>query len=216
MLRTETIERDTFKLLEELMQDAKLKNFNLVGGTALALYMGHRKSIDLDLFSQQSFDVIELEKYLKDTYSFEIQNPKQLSDATLIGFINGIKVDCIRYEYPLVKPLYIYDGIRIYSEYDIAAMKLTAISQSGTRLKDFVDVAFLSTKISLNEMLNAFEVKYPKTNKISAIKGLTYFDDIDFSIKIEIIVGEYKWKKIEKRLIEMLRYPNKKFLQSPI
>ena len=216
MLRTETIERDTFKLLMALMQDAKLESFILVGGTALALYMGHRRSIDLDLFSRHPFDVLALEKHLKDTYDFEIQNPKQKSEATLVGFINHIKVDCIRYDYPLVKPVYVHDGIRLYSEHDIAAMKLTAISQSGTRLKDFVDIAFQSTKISLNEMLDVFEIKYHKTNKISAVKGLTYFDDIDFSAKIELISGQFKWKSIEKRLIEMIKYPQKVFLQPPV
>jgi len=100
---------------------------------------------------------------------------------------------------------------RIYSMQDIAAMKLVAISQNGTRLKDFVDVAFLSEKMSLKEMLDAFEIKYPKTNKISAIKGMTYFNDIDFSAKIELINGEFKWKEIEKRLIKMVKYPDKKF-----
>jgi hypothetical protein len=155
------------------MQDEKLQHFNLVGGTALALYMGHRKSVDLDLFSQQTFEVFELEKYLTETYDFKIRNPKQKSDATLIGYINDIKVDCILYNYPHVKPALIYEGIRLCSMHDIAAMKLTAIAQSGTRLKDFVDIAFMSMKMSLKEMLDTFEVKYPNTNKISAIKGLT-------------------------------------------
>jgi len=216
MLRTETIERETFELLIALMQDAKLERFILVGGTALALYLGHRKSIDLDLFSRQPFDVLALEKHLKDTYNFEIQNPKHQSEATLIGFINNIKVDFIRYDYPLVKPEYAQGDIRLCSEHDIAAMKLTAISQNGTRLKDFVDIAYLSTKIALKEMLDVFEIKYPKTNKISAVKGLTYFDDIDFSAKIELISGQFKWKSIEKRLLEMIKYPQKVFLQPPV
>jgi hypothetical protein len=216
MLRTETIERDTVELLMALMQDEKLKNFNLVGGTALTLYNGHRKSIDLDLFSQPTFDVNELGKYLKDTYNFLSQNPTIKPGDTLIGVIKNIKVDCIRYDYPFVKPVFIEDGIRLLSEYDIAAMKLTAISQSGTRLKDFVDVAFLSIKMSLNDMLNAFEVKYPRTNKISAVKGLTYFDDIDFSSKIELTTGVFKWESIMKRLLEMIKYPQKVFLHPPI
>jgi hypothetical protein len=70
MLRTETVERDTLELLKTLMQDEKLEQFNLVGGTALALYMGHRKSIDLDLFSLQEFDMSELEEHLINTYNF--------------------------------------------------------------------------------------------------------------------------------------------------
>ena len=96
---------------------------------------------------------------------------------------------------------------------DIAAMKLVAMSQNGTRLKDFVDVAFLSVKMSLKEMLDTFEKKYPKTNKVSAIKGMTYFDDIDFSAEIDLIEGTFMWKKIEKRLNEMIKYPERVFPQ---
>lgn len=198
------------------MQEERLNGFNLVGGTALALYMGHRKSIDLDLFSQQSFDTNALEKYLINTYGFEILNPHKKSDATLIGNINGIKVDFICYDYPHVKPICIHDEIRLCSIFDIAAMKLTAIAQNGTRLKDFVDIAFLSVKMSLKTMLDTFEAKYPNTNKMSAIKGLTYFNDIDFSAEIELTTkGVYKWEEIEKRLIEMIKNPNKVFSKSP-
>ena len=216
MLRTETVERDTFELLKTLMQDEHLKNFNLVGGTALALYMGHRKSIDLDLFSQQTFDTDDLEKYMNDTYNFIVRNLEKKSKATLIGEINGIKIDFISYNYPLVNQVVIQDGIRLLSIQDIAAMKLTAISQSGDRLKDFVDITFLSTKMSLTDMLNAFEIKYPKTNKMSAVKGLTYFDDIDFSVEIELTnKGAYTWKETAKRINEMIKFPNKIFSTYP-
>ena len=70
------------------MQDKNLKSFHLVGGTALALYIGHRKSIDPDLFSRQSFDTNTFEILMNDTYGFEILNPNKRSDATLIGNIN--------------------------------------------------------------------------------------------------------------------------------
>ena len=215
MLRTETVEGATFELLKTLMQDEKLEHFNLVGGTALALYMGHRKSIDIDLFSSQAFDVSALGRYLIDTFDFQIRNPEQLSEVTLIGYINDIKVDCLKYSYPYVKPVCVSDGIRLYSMHDIAAMKLVAISQDGTRLKDFVDIAFISAKISLKEILDAFELKYPNTNKMSAVKGLTYFHDIDFSIDIELINGVYNWEGIEERLHDMIKEPNKIFSSYP-
>jgi predicted nucleotidyltransferase component of viral defense system len=194
------------------MQDEKLKQFSLVGGTALALYMGHRKSVDLDLFSRKAFDVHDLEKHLNQTYNFLKYKE---SDATLIGFINDVKLDFIRYDYPLIKPLCLQDEIRLYSMPDISAMKLVAISQNGTRLKDYVDVAYLSTEMSLKEMLDAFEMKYPKTHKILALKGLSYFADIDFSAQIELTSGHYKWKEVEKRLKEMVKYPTRVFPQFP-
>ncbi|MDR0713640.1 MAG: nucleotidyl transferase AbiEii/AbiGii toxin family protein [Bacteroidales bacterium] len=132
------------------------------------------------------------------------------------GHIDGIKLDLIRYDYPFAKSVCIQDGIRLCSIDDIAAMKLTAVSQNGTRLKDFVDIAFLSRKMSLNDMLNAFSAKFPKTGKISAVKGLVYFDDIDFSVDIELLDGIFKWESIEKRLKEMIEYPDKTFDNYPV
>jgi len=208
MLQTQTVKEGTFRLLKTLMSDEKLSHFYLVGGTALALYMGHRESIDLDLFSRQLFDIDETLEYLVKTYDFKLD---KRSNATLIGSIDLVKVDCIRYDYPFAEPPQVYDGIRMYSMPDIAAMKLTAISQSGKRLKDFVDVAFLSTKMSLADMLNAFRIKFPNTNVISAVRGITYFDDINFDTEINLISGKFKWKTVEKRLNEMVKYSDRIF-----
>ena len=210
MLQTQTVKEETLALLNTLMRDDKLTQFHLVGGTALALYIGHRKSIDIDLFSQKVFDVDEIKSYLEDKYGFETSRE---SDVTLIGSINNVKVDCIRYNYPLVEPVLIFDEIRMYSIPDIAAMKLVAMSQSGNRLKDFVDIAFLSTRLSLKEMLGAFEKKYPKTSVMTAIRGLNFFDEIVFFAQIDLINGVFKWKVIEKRIKEMIKYPDKIFPQ---
>ena len=114
MLRTETIERKTLELLKTLMQDEKLDHFNLVGGTALALYMGHRKSFDLDLFSFQEFDIIELEEHLIHKYDFQSKNPEKKSTVVLQGLINGVKVDFVCINNPLANPVNLFDGIRIY------------------------------------------------------------------------------------------------------
>ena len=94
---------------------------------------------------------------------------------------------------------------------DIVAMKLTAVSQSGNRLKDFVDIAYLSSVMTLNDMLDAFEKKYPRTDKLSAVRGLTYFNDIDFSIEVKLMKGTFDWGKIEDRLYQMVQTPEKLF-----
>ena len=208
MLQTQTVKKETFRLLKTLMDDEKLRDFYLVGGTALALYMGHRESVDIDLFSQQLFDVKELERYFILKYEFQTQ---RTSDITLIGEMYSVKVDCIGYNYPLIEPAQEYDGVRMYSMSDIAAMKLSAISQSGKRLKDFVDVAFMSSRMSLQEMLKAFEKKFPNTSVMTAVRGITYFDDIDFSGKIDLMSGKFKWKTVKKCLNEMVKYSDKVF-----
>lgn len=153
MLHKETVERTTFELLIKLMQDKRFKNFNLAGETALALYLGHRKSIDLDLFTPDNFDSNKLEEYLIDKYNFK---SSYLEKNTLKGTINDVKIDCITHNYPYIEPPFkSEEGIRLYGIKDITAMKLSAIADNGTRIKDkgltyFQDLNFKETVQLIN------------------------------------------------------------------
>ena len=214
MLYTETIKGVTFELLKALMQDERLTDFKLAGETSLALYLGHRKSIDFDLFTEKSFDATSMEKYLIDRYDF---NGDFLEKNTIKGSINNIKVDCITHIYPYIEnPITTEDGIRIYGIKDIAAMKLSVIADDGTRLKDFIDIACLSTKLSLSDMLKAYQQKYKNSNPIRPLKGLTFFEDINFNEPIQMIQGKYNWEKIEKRLHLMIKKENDIFPSLPL
>jgi hypothetical protein len=91
------------------------------------------------------------------------------------------------------------------------------ISDNGTRLKDFVDIAYLSTKLSLNEMLLSYSKKYNRPNYYHAVKGLSYFNDIDFDVNIDLVNNKkFEWKKIEKRIIEMIKFETEIFDKYPI
>jgi hypothetical protein len=113
------------------MEDELLKNFFLVGGTALALQIGHRISIDLDLFTQTSFDENEILSNLEERYQFQMDFQAR---NTLKGSIRGIKVDLITHNYPLVKPLIKMENVSMAAPEDIAAMKLNVITGNGTRI----------------------------------------------------------------------------------
>jgi hypothetical protein len=196
------------------MQDPFLSDFLLAGGTSLALQLGHRKSIDLDMFAYQEFDALKLEKHFLENYNFVAR--RVFEKNTILGYIDGIKVDFVSHLYPLLNQPFIENRIRMYSLQDIACMKLVAISDNGTRLKDFVDIAFLSTKISLNEMLTAYSKKYNRLNYYHALKGLSYFDDIDFDVQIDLINDKpFDWEKIENRIIEMIKFESTIFDSSP-
>ncbi|MCK5568794.1 MAG: nucleotidyl transferase AbiEii/AbiGii toxin family protein [Spirochaetes bacterium] len=196
------------------MGDIRLSNHFLVGGTALALYMGHRLSFDLDLFTKEPFDEDSLEEYLVEKYDF-IRKTKFKN--TLMGEINAIKVDFITHGYKLLEDLRITkEGIRICSLKDIAAMKLSDITGSGTRLKDFVDIAYLSTELSFNDMLNSYERKYETSSSVIAIRALTYFQDINLETNVKMINAKYEWKKIEKRLNDMVKNNNEVFRSPPL
>ena len=213
MLQTATVEKGTYELLKKLMKDGFLSDFLLAGGTNLALQMGHRRSIDLDLFSYQSFETQELEKHLHENYNFVTRRAFEAN--TVLGYIGDIKIDIVAHIYPLFNPPLIEDEIRFYSLQDIACMKLLAISDNGTRLKDFVDIAYLSTRMSLIEMLTCYQKKYNRPNFYHAVKGLSYFDDINFDTTIDLATPPFDWKKIEKRIRTMIKYENRVFETAP-
>ena len=205
MLQKKTVETRTLELLVLLMKDETLDGFFLVGGTALALQIGHRKSIDLDLFSLSSFDTASHLEYLSENYHFEVEFQAK---NTLKGTIDGLKIDMLTHAYPLVEELNCENGIRFTGIRDIAAMKLNAIVGNGTRLKDFTDVAFLSSHICFRDMLDAYCRKYTSVNPVIAAKAITFFGDIDFNVPVELTHGRFQWKKVEHRINQMLRQPD--------
>ena len=208
MLYKETIEPKTLELLIDLQKEPLLSTFNLVGGTALALHLGHRKSIDLDFFTSESFDLEEVKMMLIKKYDFKVSYSRS---QTLKGFINGVKVDFIKFDYPHLHNCDIIDEVRIESVPDIIAMKLLSITDNGSRIKDFIDIAYLSSRFSLEEMLQFFIRKITNSNIIMPIKALTYFDDIDFNESIVMLYNDFDWDKISNRLIDMTKEPNRIF-----
>lgn len=209
MLYKETVTPSTLELLKKLMEDTELQDFVLVGGTSLALQIGHRVSVDLDLFSVNSFVETDLNQYLIDRYHFETDF---LARSTVKGEIEGVQIDCLSHAYPLVGEINIYENIRLASLHDIAAMKLNAISGNGTRIKDFIDIAYLAEYMSLNEMLASYQSKYKTMNVLIPVKALTYFDEINFAEPIKMLsTKKFNWRKIEKRIYEMLKMPQHVF-----
>lgn len=208
MLQTQAVEPRTLELLRELQKEPLMSSFNLVGGTALALRIGHRKSIDLDFITKEEFDIVELREMLVKKYAMKVAFER---GQTLKGFINGVMIDCIRFNYPHIAEPDIIGGVRLESVPDIIAMKLDAVSHNGTRIKDFVDIAVLSAQYSLDEMLQFYLAKYPNANVLMPVKSLVFFDDINFDESVVMINGLFDWKKIAQRLVDMTEQPNKIF-----
>ena len=210
MLHKETIDAVTLELLKRLMGDERLQGFVLVGGTSLALQMGHRISVDLDLFTEKEFEADELREYLERNYHLQTD---YLAFATVKGEIEGVQVDCIAHAYPWLKPFVLEEGVRLASLEDICAMKLNAIAGNGTRIKDFVDVAYLSSMFSLEQMLKFYEEKY-HANPLMPLKGIVYFVDINKNAPVKMANGKpLDWKSIEKRLLAMEKFPQRVFPQ---
>jgi predicted nucleotidyltransferase component of viral defense system len=127
--------------------------------------------------------------------------------------VDGVKIDLLAHKYPLIENVETIDGIRIISLLDIGAMKLNAIYNNGTRLKDFVDVYTLLESFSLKDFLIASEQKYPQNN-ISMVKNaLLHHEDIDFTVPIDYIGQDIKWSLIDDRLREAVNNPQKVFIK---
>ncbi|MDQ2863196.1 MAG: nucleotidyl transferase AbiEii/AbiGii toxin family protein [Bacteroidota bacterium] len=202
------IAEKTFNLIQQLQALAELEGFYLVGGTSLALQMGHRNSIDIDLFSKKDFDENFIMEVIGKKYSFEKKFSRK---NTIIGFVNNIKVDFITHAYNYVKPPVTEEGITYLSKEDIAAMKLNAISNSGQRLKDFIDVYYLLQYFSVNDMIGFFEIKYPNVNPLIPLKAINYFDDIDESIDPPNLLKPVSIKQIKQRINDAVLHSGKIF-----
>lgn len=207
-IEKEVILPETLQLLIRLHQDPLLNDFFLVGGTALALHIGHRLSIDLDLFSEKPFDTNELESHLVLDYKF---GTDYLAPNTLKGFIDNVKVDFITHAYKLVKPIVQIQGLQLASIEDIGAMKLNAIAHSGNRQKDFYDLYFILEHKSLAALLHGYEKKYPRSNPMIPLKGLTYFEDIDFAIEKPMLKRKVTFQQVTNRLLQAEKYPHQLF-----
>ena len=196
MLQTQTVSPKLLELLEKIMKLNQFDDFLLVGGTSLALQIGHRNSIDIDLFGKREIDEALFTKTLQTLGTLEVFNR---SKNILITSINGVKVDFVNYQYPLLKKPILIEGIRMASREDVAAMKLNAIYGRGSK-KDFIDLYFLLKEFSLPEMIDFYLEKYFDGSKFMMIKSLTYFSDADLDQTPPIYL-DFDWETCKQKII---------------
>jgi hypothetical protein len=192
MLQTQTIQPELLELLKKIMSSTIFNGFNLVGGTSLALQIGHRFSVDIDMFGKGEIDEFE---FVDELSNFGKVIVIKKSKNVLILSVNGIKVDFVNYKYPLLEEITIVENIRLASDKDIAAMKLNAIAGRGSR-KDFIDLHFLLQKYSLKEMIAFYNTKYADGSEFMVLKSLTYFEDAE-SEEIPILFQKLDWNEIK-------------------
>ena len=196
MLHLGTIEPKTLELLRRLQSLSIFEHSRLVGGTALALQLGHRKSIDLDMFGSIEATSEEIQDACRNAGELEIS---KTSKNINIYWVDGIKVDCVNYPYEWLEECKVLDGLRLASVNDIAAMKISAIVSRGTK-KDFIDLHFLLKEMSLNQILDLYDKKYPDGSRFIAIKSLTYFEDAE-SDPMPYMFNDVTWDDVKGSII---------------
>lgn len=201
MLHLETVEPHTFSVLKQLLEIPGLNGFSLVGGTALSLLYGHRRSVDLDLFSAKPFDNDLIITALKEKFSESFVNRSTNPRFGIFGFIDELKVDIIRHPHPLIRKESVIEGIRMFSTEDIIAMKVQAILGRAKK-KDFWDIAELLNHYTVDDFINFHREKYAKQNLLITVpQALTYFADAEES-EDPISLKKQNWQSIKKTIAQ--------------
>ena len=196
MFQTSAIEPRTLALLKEISDLPELKDFYLVGGTALALRYGHRLSVDLDFFSVKDFENEPLIKVLEGNFpTFTYRNAN--NPIGVFGFIDDVKVDFVKHHF--LKMIDISEnigGIRIYGDRDLMAMKVFAILKRAVK-KDFWDVAELLRRYKIQDFVESYKRKYPNNQMLISIpQALTYFADAEESEEPVSLKGQ-TWEGVK-------------------
>lgn len=200
MLHYETIIPETHSLLEKLSTLPVLEDARLVGGTALALQLGHRTSVDLDFFGRINADSEDLRDILREVGRVEVAS---VSKNINIFWINDVKVDMVNYPYPWLDLPIVEDGVRLASLNDIAAMKISAIVNRGTK-KDFIDLYTLLQHFALDEILDMYSRKYSDGSLFIVMKSLTYFDDAETD-PMPNVLNDTTWETVKDFLRKVVR-----------
>ncbi|WP_373495213.1 nucleotidyl transferase AbiEii/AbiGii toxin family protein [Aquiflexum sp.] len=194
-------------------------DFRLVGGTALSLQLGHRMSLDIDLFSEKvygSIDFDSIEKFLRSNFIYvsdPIQIPIGFGRSYMVGESSdsAIKLD-LYYTDPFLEEEKTQDIIRFASMEEIGAMKIDVV-QRGGRKKDFWDIHELLDRFTLGQLIKLHARKYPYTHdKKVILENLLDFSKADNEPDPKCLKGKY-WELIKLDIVEavenhILEFPN--------
>lgn len=165
------------KVLDDLHRLQVTSSFYLAGGTGLALHLGHRRSVDLDFFTDRTFDEDSLLQRIQSFAEFSLAAKEP---GTLHAQVRGVKVSFLFYDYPMLFPMTTFVVQNVADPRDIACMKLSAMASRGTK-RDFVDLYTVSRQYGLAQILQWFAKKFAQArfSQVHVLKSLTYYEDAD-------------------------------------
>jgi hypothetical protein len=205
MLHIETVLPSTLRVLKELMEIEELKSFCLVGGTALSLQLGHRKSDDIDLFLDKDFDKRYVINILKQKFVDRIIFiSKDTNSLGVFCYIDDIKIDICKHTFPIIETIIVEDNIRMWNIKEIAAAKVHAISNRGKK-KDFWDIDIILDKLSIEEITTLYKKKYDPLLAITVSQILVYFEDANDSETPECYLNK-SWEQVKKSIVRKINH----------
>ncbi|MBU1148381.1 MAG: nucleotidyl transferase AbiEii/AbiGii toxin family protein [Candidatus Omnitrophica bacterium] len=195
----ETLIKGSKDKLGILGRSGLLKGAYLAGGTACALQIGHRISVDFDFFTDKEFIPAIFVKELSKFGSFK---EEQANKGTVLGEFEGIRFSLFLYEYPLLFPVLKYASLDIADIKDIAAMKIDAIASRGAK-RDFIDLYFIcQSGYNLAALLDFYNKKYKMlgSNLMHIQKSLVFFDDAEQE-EMPRMLKKTTWQEIREYFI---------------
>lgn len=198
-------------ILLQLMHCELLKQFRLVGGTALSLQMGHRLSVDIDLFTDAAYDSVDfnaIDNYLRETFPYVTDpgpGPVAKGTSYFIGTSEeeAIKLD-LYYTDPFIQPELIVENIRMATIEEIIAMKIDVV-QRGGRKKDFWDLHEVIEMYSPEQMIDLHYQRYPYSHDETIIRAnFVDFSNADDDFEPICMRGKY-WELIKLEIIEHVK-----------
>lgn len=202
----QVLSRDAKKSLAILGDSKILGSAYMAGGTALALQIEHRISVDFDFFTPEEFDEKILVQRIKKTIpDFELE---RMEWGTILGYIKKTRFSLFFYDYPLLFKTEDFLGVKIADVRDISPMKIAAIADRGTK-RDFIDLYFITEKekiLSLKEILEMYDKKFKllKQNRMHIFKSLCYFDDAEKG-KTPKMLKNISWKEVKEFFISEVK-----------
>jgi hypothetical protein len=204
MIHAEVLPDEQVACLRGLAPCVTGMGFYLAGGTAVALHLGHRRSVDFDWFAPRfPCQPVDLRESLA-AHGIALE-PTALAEQTVHGRIGGVKVSFLEFRPPLLEPLVEWPdvGCRLASCADLAAMKLLAVTQRGTK-KDFVDVHALSRQMPLARMLECYQSRFGVADTSRILAGLCFFDDAEAE-PMPVMLVPLDWETVKRDLRTVVR-----------
>jgi hypothetical protein len=193
----ETLPTDTQSLLRQLGELPTVVPFYLAGGSAVALHLGHRVSVDLDFFTPQ--EAYATEPLIQDLLSVGHLVVRQQSPGTLNGTLKETLVSFFVYPYPLLEAAIPLQNVHVAGLLDLALMKLTAIGQRGAK-RDFVDLyQICKSGYTLTDLFRRMPDKFPQITYPSyhLLRSLAYFEDAEADSMPKMLTS-LEWSEVRR------------------
>lgn len=175
------------------------KDFYLVGGTAIALQIGHRRSIDFDLFQKGEIRYRRIKNKIEKT-GYSISKIQSSTDETFNCVINDVKLTFFDYPFEITHPTWFDHYISMPTLLDLGAMKAFAMGKRS-KWKDYVDMYFLLKRYSLAEISARAEIVFGELYSDRLFREqIQYFDDIDYSEEVEFCIDPVPEDEIKQYL----------------